>query len=322
MGRGRRVPAHLALVTRAARCVSSASQRSSSSSKGWMWSLQQASNSAAPGCERVHVGPVALRPQSLAASERPRGLTLSSSASTLKLISAILSNGALQGQQGHRDLHQKGQEAAPSGPEGWGRGRHTAGSQPGETRPPPSPEGTLRPWGCMWVQLRRWCDSLSCADRRPGTWSGQAAPSSRPQAPRTRRARGRRAEAAGSLDTVVLLSKLLVAEAKLVHEGGCHLLDLVLGERLDDRASCSQETPSATSPSSCPLGWVPKAATSTEPTTSPRVPWMQSARGPLGGSGGAQGAALWGHGGLAGHTCCSDSSLGRTPSMSSSSLEG
>lgn len=29
------------------------------------------------------------------------------------------------------------------------------------------------------------------------------------------------------VDAVVLLSKLLVAEAKLVHEGGCHLLDLV-----------------------------------------------------------------------------------------------
>ena len=48
-----------------------------------------------------------------------------------------------------------------------------------------------------------------------------------------RRAQGRWAQAAGSLDTVVLLSKFLIAEAKLVHEGGRHLLDLVLRERLD-----------------------------------------------------------------------------------------
>ena len=81
-----------------------------------MWSLQQASNSTAPGYGRVHMGPMALRPQSVAAPESPRGLTLSSSASTLKLISAILSNGALRGQQGHRHLHQEGWEAAPTGP--------------------------------------------------------------------------------------------------------------------------------------------------------------------------------------------------------------
>lgn len=141
---------HLALVTRAARCVSSSSQRSSSSSKGWMWSLQQASNSAAPGYGRVHVGPMASRPQSVAAPESPRGLTLSSSASTLKLISAILSNGALRGQQGHRHLHQEEREAAPSGPEGRGQGRHTAGSQPGRPAQLPSPEGTSRPWGHPW----------------------------------------------------------------------------------------------------------------------------------------------------------------------------
>lgn len=72
-----------------------------------------------------------------------------------------------------------------------------------------------------------------------------------------RRARRRWAQAAGSLDAVVLLSKLLIAEAKLVHEGGRHLLDLVLGERLD-RAGCSQETPSAASPSSCPSGGRPR----------------------------------------------------------------
>lgn len=40
-----------------------------------------------------------------------------------------------------------------------------------------------------------------------------------------------------SLDAVILLCKLLIIEAKLVHEGGRHLLDLVLRESLGERAS-------------------------------------------------------------------------------------
>lgn len=36
----------------------------------------------------------------------------------------------------------------------------------------------------------------------------------------------------GSLDAVVLVCELLIIEAKLIHKGGGHLLDLVLGERL------------------------------------------------------------------------------------------
>lgn len=39
-----------------------------------------------------------------------------------------------------------------------------------------------------------------------------------------------------SLDTVVLVCKLLIIETKLIHEGGCHLLDLVLGESLGETA--------------------------------------------------------------------------------------
>lgn len=35
-----------------------------------------------------------------------------------------------------------------------------------------------------------------------------------------------------SLDVVILVCKLLVVEAELIHEVGCHLLDLVLGEGL------------------------------------------------------------------------------------------
>lgn len=35
-----------------------------------------------------------------------------------------------------------------------------------------------------------------------------------------------------SLDVVILVRKLLVVEAELIHEVGCHLLDLVLGEGL------------------------------------------------------------------------------------------
>lgn len=47
-----------------------------------------------------------------------------------------------------------------------------------------------------------------------------------------------------SLDTVVLVSKLLVIEAKLVHEGGGHLLQLVLREGLRARqAAHSAQTP-------------------------------------------------------------------------------
>ena len=80
------------------------------------------------------MGPLASRPHSLAASPRPRGLTLSSSASTLKLISAILSNGALRGQQGRRHLHQKGWEAALPGPEAGDGGTtlqaHSQGDPP------------------------------------------------------------------------------------------------------------------------------------------------------------------------------------------------
>lgn len=41
----------------------------------------------------------------------------------------------------------------------------------------------------------------------------------------------------GSLDAVVLVCKLLVIKAKLVHEGGRHLLDLVLRESLGEMAS-------------------------------------------------------------------------------------
>lgn len=93
--------AHLALaVTRAAQCVSLSSQMSSSSSsKGWMWSPQQASNRAALGCGRAPARPTP-RPPAAPAPVRPRrqagGLTLSSSASMLKFISVILSNGALK----------------------------------------------------------------------------------------------------------------------------------------------------------------------------------------------------------------------------------
>lgn len=57
----------------------------------------------------------------------------------------------------------------------------------------------------------------------------------------------------GSLDAVVLLCKLLIIEAKLVHEGGRHLLDLVLGESLGEMASqgrLSLQEP----PKSCPHG--------------------------------------------------------------------
>lgn len=119
---------HLALaVTRAARCVSSSSQMSSSSSssKGWMRSLQQASNRAALGCGQEQprsytgarrgsaaraagrTGPgrhgAALPPTTAQPARRPphppharsRALTLSSSASMLKSISAIRSKGAL-----------------------------------------------------------------------------------------------------------------------------------------------------------------------------------------------------------------------------------
>lgn len=38
----------------------------------------------------------------------------------------------------------------------------------------------------------------------------------------------------GSLDAVVLVCKLFIIEAKLIHKGGRHLLDLVLGERLGE----------------------------------------------------------------------------------------
>ena len=49
-----------------------------------------------------------------------------------------------------------------------------------------------------------------------------------------------------SLDAVVLLGKLLVTEAKLIHEGGRHLLDLVLGESLGQRnPGGSEEAPGA-----------------------------------------------------------------------------
>lgn len=41
----------------------------------------------------------------------------------------------------------------------------------------------------------------------------------------------------GSLDAVVLVCKLLVIKAKLVHEGGRHLLDLVLRESLGETMS-------------------------------------------------------------------------------------
>lgn len=40
-----------------------------------------------------------------------------------------------------------------------------------------------------------------------------------------------------SLDAVVLVCELLVIEAELIHEGGRHLLDLVLGESLGETAS-------------------------------------------------------------------------------------
>ena len=81
------------------------------------------------------MGPMALRPQSVAAPESPRGLTLSSSASTLKLISAILSNGALRGQQDTVTSTRRGGRQPRADRKGRGRGRHTAGSQPGATRP-------------------------------------------------------------------------------------------------------------------------------------------------------------------------------------------
>lgn len=41
----------------------------------------------------------------------------------------------------------------------------------------------------------------------------------------------------GSLDAVVLVCKLLVIKAKLVHKGGRHLLDLVLRESLGETMS-------------------------------------------------------------------------------------
>lgn len=45
-----------------------------------------------------------------------------------------------------------------------------------------------------------------------------------------------------SLDVVILVCKLLVVEAELIHEIGCHLLDLVLGEGLgrDPKKSISR----------------------------------------------------------------------------------
>lgn len=57
----------------------------------------------------------------------------------------------------------------------------------------------------------------------------------------------------GSLDTVVLVCKLLVIKAKLVHEGGRHLLHLVLRESLGETASQGKAQPPR-APQSCPLG--------------------------------------------------------------------
>lgn len=129
----------------------------------------------------------------------------------------------------------------------------------------------------MWVQLRRWCTALSRMTAGQDLVS-QAAPSPASQAPRTPRARGRRAEAAGSLDTVVLLSKLLVAEAKLVHEGGCHLVDLVL-ENAWTTGPAALRRRSATSPSSCPLGGRP-AGHAHRANHVLKGPMVQSARAP------------------------------------------
>lgn len=55
----------------------------------------------------------------------------------------------------------------------------------------------------------------------------------------------RRAHPGSSLDTVVLVSKFLVVEAKLIHEGGRHLLDLVLGESLAGRVTQGRPQPEA-----------------------------------------------------------------------------
>ena len=44
----------------------------------------------------------------------------------------------------------------------------------------------------------------------------------------------------GSLDTVVLVCKFLVIKAKLIHEGGRHLLDLVLRESLGEMGISGQ----------------------------------------------------------------------------------
>lgn len=52
----------------------------------------------------------------------------------------------------------------------------------------------------------------------------------------------------GSPDAVILVCKLLIVEAKLIHEGGRHLLDLVLGESLGETGVPGQASDSGCSP--------------------------------------------------------------------------
>ena len=167
-----------------------------------MWSLQQASNRVAPGCRRAHVGhtaPTAGHPQGA-----PTGLTLSSSASTLKLISAILSNGALRGQQGRRQVPPRGRRRRQPTKGGKGRGGGPGlQAKPGWVHGLPSPtsgwaaRGDPHPaalppqraspgrWVTCGFQLRKRCDGpegQAGLSHRPGTWSHQAEPGSLPKA--------------------------------------------------------------------------------------------------------------------------------------------
>lgn len=64
-----------------------------------------------------------------------------------------------------------------------------------------------------------------------------------------------RAHPGSSLDTVILVGKLLVIEAKLVHEGGRHLLDLVLRESLAGVAQGRPQTEAAPREAAVPRGF-------------------------------------------------------------------
>lgn len=64
-----------------------------------------------------------------------------------------------------------------------------------------------------------------------------------------------RAHPGNSLDTVILVGKLLIIEAKLVHEGGRHLLDLVLRESLAGVAQGRPQTKAAPREAAVPRGF-------------------------------------------------------------------